>query len=373
MWLSDPAALRELATVLDRAVIDGFAAGPRLASAVRQASSAAATGSSADRLEAERLTSAAWVMYVQALHWPTGGMTFADQSLAPKIPGVDRILADAASSGSLARHVASVSNGNPLYAQLRDAALREGLGSPALTASLGRARQLPTHGRYILVDLASQRLWMMQGGRAVDTMKVIVGKPEMPTPLIAGTISAATVNPYWNVPADLARKNIAPQVLRHGGSYLAAKGYEALSDWSSTATVVDPATVDWQAVADGRATIRLRQKPGPGNMMGRVKFEFPNTQGIYLHDTPDRELFARSQRTFSSGCVRLEDAGRLGRWLVGRELAATGSRPEQQIALAVPTPVFITYLTARVDKGALTFADDIYGLDRMGSARLAAQ
>lgn len=214
---------------------------------------------------------------------------------------------------------------------------------------------------------------MMEHGHAVDGMKVVVGKAEMKTPLIAGTIRTATLNPYWNVPSDLVRSNIAPAASVNGGRHLRAKGYEVLSGWEANPRLLSPESVDWQAVADGRAEVRVRQKPGAGNMMGAVKFEFPNAHGIFLHDTPDKALFTKETRTFSSGCIRLEDAARLGRWLAGRELAAQGSAPEQEVALTQPVPVFVTYLTARVEAGRVAVLPDVYGLDGATEARLASR
>jgi murein L,D-transpeptidase YcbB/YkuD len=104
--------------------------------------------------------------------------------------------------------------------------------------------------------------------------------------------------------------------------------------------------------------------------MGRMKFMFPNAQGIYLHDTPDRELLSEAARLFSGGCVRLEDAPRLGRWLFGRPLNPKGARPEQKVMLPTPVPVFLTYLTAVPSGSDLTFYDDIYGRDAVRLAQL---
>jgi murein L,D-transpeptidase YcbB/YkuD len=204
-------------------------------------------------------------------------------------------------------------------------------------------------------------------------MKVVVGKAEMKTPLIAGTVRTATLNPYWNVPADLVRRSIAPAAAAGGAAFLRAKGYELWSGWGADARPLSSDEVDWRAVADGRADVRVRQKPGPGNMMGAVKFEFAPAQGIYLHDTPDRSLFAREVRTFSSGCIRLEHAARVGRWLMGHELVAKGEAAEQVVALPRPVPVYVTYLTARVEDGRLALAPDVYGLDGSGEARLASR
>lgn len=117
------------------------------------------------------------------------------------------------------------------------------------------------------------------------------------------------------------------------------------------------------AVAAGETRLRVRQSPGPSNMMGQAKFVFPNTLGIYLHDTPDKDLFRETERQFSAGCIRVEDAAWLGRWLTGIELAAlrTGD-PEQKAALANPVPIYLLYLTVRPrQNGGLSFGPDPYG------------
>ena len=116
----------------------------------------------------------------------------------------------------------------------------------------------------------------------------------------------------------------------------------------------------------------MHQKPIKNNIMGSMKLEFPNSHGIYLHDTPERDLFARDVRTFSSGCVRLEDAARLGRWLLGREPVAAGAEPEQKVALPQGMPVYLTYLTARVENGELALVEDVYGLDGAAVERQVA-
>jgi murein L,D-transpeptidase YcbB/YkuD len=222
----------------------------------------------------------------------------------------------------------------------------------------------------VLVDTAAARLYMLDGGQVVDSMKVVVGKPDSQTPMIASRIHYATLNPYWNVPADLTRKLIAPRVLSEGMSYLKSKGYEVLSGFEDDAVVVDPASVDWKAVADGRAQARVRQLPGGSNAMGDVKLFFVNSGGIFLHDTPDKALFAKEQRNFSNGCVRLEDAQRLTRWLAGSQLQASSSAPEQHVQLRQSVPIYITHLTARAEGGQLTFLDDAYGRD-IGATQVA--
>ncbi len=239
-----------------------------------------------------------------------------------------------------------------------------------LQLNLERARALPVSvgERHVVVDAAAQRLYLYENGHVKDTMKVIVGKPTEQTPMIAGLIRYAVLNPYWNVPPDLVKSRVAPHVLKKGMSYLKTMGYEVLSDWTEDAHVVDPREVDWKAVANGHM-IRVRQKPGRHNGMGRMKFMFPNNLGIWLHDTPDKDLFGESDRMFSAGCVRVEDAPRLARWLFGKPLSTESSAPEQHVALARPVPVYITYLTAAPSDRGIAIRNDLYKRDRDRLAR----
>jgi murein L,D-transpeptidase YcbB/YkuD len=208
---------------------------------------------------------------------------------------------------------------------------------------------------------------MVENGQTVDMMRVVVGKPVYPTPMMAALIRYTSLRPYWNVPSDLAAERIAPNVVKQGLPYLRAKGYQVLSDWSERPRLVNPASVDWASVAAGRKEVRLRQLPGPANSMGDMKFMFPNAQGIYLHDTPQDELFGEASRMFSGGCVRLEAAHRLATWLYGRPLRAKGSTPEQKVNLAKPVPVHLTYLTVVPSGTELAFYEDIYRWDQAKS------
>jgi L,D-transpeptidase YcbB len=124
----------------------------------------------------------------------------------------------------------------------------------------------------------------------------------------------------------------------------------------------------------------VRQLPGPANALGKVKFTFPNTYGVYLHDTPDKQLLTEETRLFSGGCIRLEDADRFGEWLFGRTLKATSKDPEIEVRLERPVPIYVTYLTAVPSGSTITYFDDVYGWDaqrlaQMGSSagRLAAR
>jgi murein L,D-transpeptidase YcbB/YkuD len=232
-------------------------------------------------------------------------------------------------------------------------AAAQGANLPA-EAIVGTSAIYPQRGRYLLVDAASARLFMVEDGEIRDSMRVIVGKPSSQTPTLASKIYYATLNPYWNVTPELVRTLIAPNVLRDGFAYLSSRGYEVLDSFDEGAQPIDPATVDWKAVAAGRATVKVRQLPGRANSMGQVKFGFPNNDGIYLHDTPKKELFASDDRSISHGCVRLEDAPRLARWLLGRDPSEFGSNPEEQVLLPQAVPIYITYLNAPAN-GSMSF------------------
>ena len=376
IWLREAAsaeAAKLLPAILERAPLDGLANGPDLArmveDAIARAQAEAPNARPAALVAADKLLSAAWVQYVRALKAPVRGMTWGDPLLQLRLPSPHQVLAEALKAPSLVQHVRAVSAVNPVYAQLRDAAWQKlrlnGQTAPdaRLAANLERVRMLPASGRFIAVNTATQQLWMYEDGRLADTMKVIVGKPDTQTPLLSGTIHYATFNPYWNIPTDVARRAVAPLVLKRGTSYLRAARYEVISGWSNDASVVPPDTVDWKAVAAGTIDVHIRQLPGPANMMGALKFGFANDLGIYLHDTPHKDLFAKGQRTFSLGCVRVEDAKRLGRWLLEAEPVPPTDQPEQSVRLPKPVPVYITYLTASGDDGRLAFTDDIYGRD----------
>ena len=374
LWLTNGAAAAELLNVLQRASLDGMPSGPAIAAQARALLSRAQAGDPAARESAERLLSSAWVQYVQALQTPPAGMTYADQWVKPRRDSAAAILAKAAAAPSLAAYVRDVSQVNPLYAELRDAAWAAmqssgGQVDPRVLASLDRVRDIPPQGRYVIVDTAGARLYMIEDGRVADSMKVIVGKsdPSTQTPMLASTIYYATLNPYWHVSPEILRSTIAPNVLSQGLGYFKSRGYQVLAS-DGSGELLDPAKIDWRAVADGRETVRVRQLPGPANSMGRIKIPFPNGSDLYLHDTPNKELFAQEDRTLSHGCIRLQDAERLGRWLMGRDPEAATRDPEQNVLLPSPVPIYVTYLTAQANGGQISFVDDIYGRDTQVAA-----
>jgi murein L,D-transpeptidase YcbB/YkuD len=295
-------------------------------------------------------------------------MVWHDPALKPGKLEDDSVLRAAALPTSLADYVGSMGWMSPLYVALRQAlAVARAAGMPPadvarIARNRDRARALPgAWVRHVVVDAGSGRLFWYEAGRQKGVMRVVVGKPQTPTPMLAGMLHYAILNPYWNVPVDLVQTSVAPRVL--AGQSLASQHFEALSDWSASATLVKAGDIDWPAVAAGRQEVRVRQLPGPGNAMGRVKFLFPNDLGIYLHDTPDRALFRAADRHFSNGCIRLEDAAKLGQWLLGKPLR-NAKTPEQAVALPVPVPVFLTYLTvADSGDGSIGFRADVYGRD----------
>ena len=318
----------------------------------------------------EQELSRSFAAYVQDLRKKKGeGLSFTDPALKPPSTDKLRILAEAASATSLASFVDKAGWAHPLYGQLRIALATAPEGSrqeKLLRLNLERARHLPAAssvGRHIVVDAAGARLMMYDKGSLQGTMKVVVGTEESPTPMMAGLIRYASVNPYWNIPPNLVRNRIAPGVVANGTTWLKARGYEVLSDWSDSAKVTDPSLVNWKAVAAGGMEVRVRQRPGPANAMGRVKFMFPNDHGVYLHDTPEKGLFGEDSRQFSNGCVRVENAARLATWLFGKPLATKSSVPEKNVDLPTPVPVYLTYFTVFPEGNRIAMRTDFYGRD----------
>jgi murein L,D-transpeptidase YcbB/YkuD len=282
----------------------------------------------------------------------------ADAALAAKLREFQTAHALPASGRPDAATIAALNRGAAHYERL-------------ITANIERARAIPAAPgrRYILVDTGSAQLWTVEDGRLTDRMKVIVGKRDMQTPEMAGLIRYAVLNPYWNLPPDLIRRR-AQGAVRRGPGAITAERLQVLSDWSPQARTLNPRQVDWRAVAAGRRLVNMRQLPGAQNMMGRVKFMLPNELGIYLHDTPLRQLFAGADRRQSSGCIRLEDAQRLGRWLFRGPMPRPSGAPEQNVDLPEPVPVYITYLTVLPTPSGVLFRPDSYGRDRTASATI---
>jgi murein L,D-transpeptidase YcbB/YkuD len=229
----------------------------------------------------------------------------------------------------------------------------------------------------VLVNLADFTLKFVDGPKTVFDTRVIVGTPYQKSPLFSAAITAVELNPYWHVPDKIARTELLP-LIRDDPYYLADNNLRVLATERGRTVAVDPEMVDWSALRPDAFPFRLRQEPGLENALGRIKFLMPNRWDVYLHDTPSRELFERAVRSFSHGCIRVENpfelAGRLfapeGAWTPERlaEAAANGER--RTIRLAAPVPAHIVYLTAWTNRdGSVHFRDDIYGRDqRLGVA-----
>lgn len=379
----DIEAAEALVELLDTSSLDGINPSKFSTGSLKRAMRRAQSGDVEDIRSANRKFNEAFIRYVATLRANAGqGWLLVDKELAPRT-GAAKVLAGAARAPDLADFVREMRFMHSTYAGLRQH-LRNAIDigdrqtETLVRLNMQRVRMLPASGRYILVNAAAQRLQMIDEGRVIDEMKVVVGKQKYPTPVMAAYIRYAALNPYWEVPSDLAAERIAPNVVTEGLGYLEKHGYVLLSDWGENAAVVDPSTIDWQAVADGKIHVRLRQNPGPNNSMGRMKFMFPNSQGIYLHDTPDKRLLKEDARLFSGGCVRLEDAPRLGQWMFGKTLRWKGADPDERVDLNEPVPVYIAYLTALPDGDQLARYEDIYGRDQEaladvnGSGKLAA-
>ena len=375
---ADNAAVSQLVLILKRAPFEGFAEGPQLAAQVQAAAAQAASGNPSDISTADQVLSTAWVEYVQAIRRPTPHMIYAIPGLQPQSLRADQILLTAAAAPSLEQYLSKTSNLNPIYTEIRDAAWADALATgnmtpdPRLLANLDRARSIPATGRFMIVNSATQRLKLYENAQPFDSMKVIVGTKELAKPLISSMMYYVVFNPYWNAPDHLVRKTIAPTMLRQGMHYLKSHGYHVMVDWTEKSEMIDPSTIDWKAAAAGTLHIRVRQDPGPLNSMGNLKFPFPNPEDIYLHDTPNKDLFGKNVRDLSNGCVRLEDARRLGRWLLGQDPVAPGTDPEMHVQLPQGVPIILTYLTAQVTDGKLTYLPDIYGWDSPEIPRVAS-
>lgn len=248
-----------------------------------------------------------------------------------------------------------------------------------IEANLERWRWLPREfpDRYIWVNAADYRLTAVRRKRVELSMRVIVGRPYRQTPVFTESMKYLVINPYWDVPRNLAIRDQLP-LLRADARAMAAKGFEAARLDDGRMQSVD--TINWAQVSENAFPYRLRQKPGPANPLGFIKFMLPNEHAIYLHDTPARALFERTERTFSSGCIRIDDAVALAEWVLAgnpdhwdraRIENAITSGETRTIVLEEPTPVYIVYFTAYTDdSGNLILHRDIYDRDTRITAAL---
>lgn len=239
-----------------------------------------------------------------------------------------------------------------------------------LRINLERLRWLPRKfsDRYVLVNIASFQLTAIKHDLPVLEMRIVVGRDYRSTPSFNSHISHMVLNPYWNIPNSIARKDLWPKQKRDS-DYFASQGIRVFSDYQYKFEL-DPDMIDWRSV-EKHFPYALQQEPGRLNALGTIKFMFPNPFSIYLHDTPSKSLFQREIRTYSSGCIRLEKPLQLAEFLLGRTLDQTdiiekiNSGKTHTVHLPKRLPIYLVYLTAWSDEaGDVRFFSDVYGRDK---------
>jgi L,D-transpeptidase YcbB len=241
--------------------------------------------------------------------------------------------------------------------------------------NMERWRWLPqTLGeRYVLVNIANFALDVVEHGQSVLAMRAVVGRPARQTPFFSADMTYLVLSPHWYVPPTIAIQDKLP-LIRRNPAYVARQNFKLFRHGAGGMARVDPRSVDWSSVGARNFPYQLRQEPGPQNALGRVKFMLPNPHDVYLHDIPSRELFAKTERAFSSGCIRLEKPLELAqyllrddpRWSQQKILASIKRGTEQVVQLPISIPVHLLYWTAWVNEdGVVHFRKDIYERDKV--------
>ncbi|ECG1031466.1 TPA: L,D-transpeptidase [Salmonella enterica] len=247
-----------------------------------------------------------------------------------------------------------------------------------LALNIQRLRLLPAElSTGIMVNIPAYSLVYYQNGNQVLASRVIVGRPDRKTPMMSSALNNVVVNPPWNVPPTLARKDILPKVWNDPG-YLERHGYTVMRGWNSK-EAIDPWQVDWATITPSNLPFRFQQAPGAHNSLGRYKFNMPSSDAIYLHDTPNHNLFQRDARALSSGCVRVNKASELANmllqdagWNDARISGALKQGDTRYVNIRQNIPVNLYYLTAFVGAdGRMQYRTDIYNYDL--TARSSAQ
>jgi murein L,D-transpeptidase YcbB/YkuD len=267
------------------------------------------------------------------------------------------------------------------------------MGSPdqinAILLNMERHRWLPADqgSFYVTVNIPEFTLRVMKDDEPVHTTRVVVGKPNTPTPVFSNEMKTVVFGPYWNVPNSIKVEEIRPYVRPSGGFFFGGGGWNTQIFQRQNLRIkyggreVDPGSVDWNRV-DIRS-LHLYQPPGPQNVLGKVKFMFPNKHDVYMHDTPQKHLFANQVRAESHGCMRVQNPDQLAAvimehdkgWSRARTQSSMDTAYDQHVALGRPIPVYITYFTLKVNEdGSITNYRDLYGHDsRMSAALLSGR
>jgi murein L,D-transpeptidase YcbB/YkuD len=226
--------------------------------------------------------------------------------------------------------------------------------------------------RFIMINIADFQLYLIEKDTPVISMKVVVGKPFQSTPIFTARMIYIVINPSWNIPGSIARKEILIKIAKNP-HYLADQNIEVLEGRGPQERIIDPETIDWSGITENALPYRFRQKPGTQNSLGQLKFMLPNSHDVYLHDTPAKRLFSENVRTFSHGCIRIEKPVELAEYLLRDDphwtrdalITAIDKGTEQIVQIPHPLNVHFLYLTAWVDEeDTLQFRTDIYGRDR---------
>ena len=225
--------------------------------------------------------------------------------------------------------------------------------------------------KYIIVNIADFHLYVMEGVASVMDMRVVVGKAYRKTPVFSEKIKFLVLNPYWNVPTSIAVKDLLPDICKDITT-LCDKNITVFENWDQNAAEIDPNTIDWCSLGKSYFPYKLRQNPGPKNALGRIKFIFPNKHAVYLHDTPQKSLFRRTSRGYSSGCIRIEKPIDLAIYLLKDDpewdrdkfMAQLETGEHKVIGLKNYMPIHLLYWTAWADESEeVHFREDIYERD----------
>lgn len=312
-------------------------------------------------------------------------------SYAPKAPSSEQITkwTDAVKDGASGQFVTNLVPRNHLYRDTAERVLAMAGGSSSAKSKRGkvaagevannggsfyklalnaqRLRIIPSFNNGIFVNIPSYQLYYFRDGALALQSRVIVGRADRKTPVMYSKLSNVVVNPPWNVPTSIMTKDIVPKLARDPG-YADRASFEILD---GSGNKINPRSVNWSQYLNAKSTpYRIRQKAGDDSALGRYKFNMPSSDAIYLHDTPNRGLFGKTDRALSSGCVRVEKADDLATillkeagWGVDKKNQVLGSKKTTSAQIRSDNPVYLYYVTAWVEGGKVQTLPDIYSLD----------
>ena len=228
--------------------------------------------------------------------------------------------------------------------------------------------------RHVMINIPAFTLFFEEDKKLIQEMRVIIGKRKNPTPIFSDVVETIVLNPYWNIPKSIIQKEMIPKLLRNPNA-MAKKGIEIYTGWGKDAKKISGGSVDWSQYRYSKTMpFRFAQVPGRRNALGKVKFLFPNSHAVYMHDTPNKKLFNRNVRAFSHGCIRLHKPRELLRTFstfnttidFDKSQKRLKGKKKSYLKLEKRVAIDVVYLTAYVDyNNVLQFRNDIYGYDKM--------